>query len=271
MNPPGMFEEGQRRREPSSKDLLPFSGKLLPEFDRRRSIKDMFRKQTNVKDEKFAPSRATPSSDWIEGESQKVISGDSKDNTSQATDTTATSQRTMSSEAYSLQRGDSSVIQQTNGPPSKKRKPNPTSKESNGSANNQKTLKSFFQPKQSKGDTTPQPSSNRVQTPSPSKTDTSPSKMTPKTRGSSLLSNDSPNMKRIIGDSQTQETESDSEALKSPPWGKFVDPEETRMGWTKIFSKRDAPRCEGHIEPCINLETKKKGVNCGRRFWICPR
>ncbi|EOO01346.1 putative dna-(apurinic or apyrimidinic site) lyase 2 protein [Phaeoacremonium minimum UCRPA7] len=45
MNPPGMFEEGQRKKEWTTKDLLPLSAKLIPEFDRRRSIRDMFSKK----------------------------------------------------------------------------------------------------------------------------------------------------------------------------------------------------------------------------------
>ncbi|KAG7291553.1 hypothetical protein NEMBOFW57_001572 [Staphylotrichum longicolle] len=46
MNPPGMFKDGQRQREWSPKDLLPTSAKLIPEFDRRQSIRDMFFKKT---------------------------------------------------------------------------------------------------------------------------------------------------------------------------------------------------------------------------------
>lgn len=46
--------------------------------------------------------------------------------------------------------------------------------------------------------------------------------------------------------------------------------EASKEGWTKLFSKKVAPRCE-HGEPCISLTTKKPGVNCGRQFWICPR
>lgn len=42
MNPEGMFVNGQRQIEWSNKHLLPMSGKLIPEFDRRRNIKDMF-------------------------------------------------------------------------------------------------------------------------------------------------------------------------------------------------------------------------------------
>jgi AP endonuclease 2 len=40
----GMFKGGVRQREWSTKDLLPMSAKLIPEFDRRRSIRDMFSK-----------------------------------------------------------------------------------------------------------------------------------------------------------------------------------------------------------------------------------
>lgn len=58
------------------------------------------------------------------------------------------------------------------------------------------------------------------------------------------------------------------------PQGKsssFIDPIESKEGWMKLFTKRPAPLCEDHNEPCISLETKKKGFNCGRSFWICSR
>ncbi|RKU41997.1 Class II abasic (AP) endonuclease, variant 2 [Coniochaeta pulveracea] len=42
MNPDGMFVEGKRVLEWTTKHLLPTSAKLIPEFDRRRSIRDMF-------------------------------------------------------------------------------------------------------------------------------------------------------------------------------------------------------------------------------------
>jgi AP endonuclease 2 len=42
VNPPGMFQDGNRKQQWSSKNLLPTSGKLLPEFKGRRNIKDMF-------------------------------------------------------------------------------------------------------------------------------------------------------------------------------------------------------------------------------------
>lgn len=49
------------------------------------------------------------------------------------------------------------------------------------------------------------------------------------------------------------------------------DPVESKESWSKLFAKPVAPRCEGHDEPCINLLTKKPGINLGRSFWMCSR
>lgn len=48
LNPPGMFENGVRKVDWSQKYLLPMSGKLIQEFDRRRNIKDMFSKKPSL-------------------------------------------------------------------------------------------------------------------------------------------------------------------------------------------------------------------------------
>ena len=48
MNPAGMFKDGKRLREYSMKNLLPLSGKLIPEFDRRRNIRDMFSRKPSL-------------------------------------------------------------------------------------------------------------------------------------------------------------------------------------------------------------------------------
>lgn len=42
INPMNMFEHGQRRREYSTRDILPLSGRCISEFEGRRSIRDMF-------------------------------------------------------------------------------------------------------------------------------------------------------------------------------------------------------------------------------------
>jgi AP endonuclease-2 len=54
MNPPGVFRNGQRVREITIKDHPPFSGKLMPEFDKRRNIKDMFKTRERL------PARESP-------------------------------------------------------------------------------------------------------------------------------------------------------------------------------------------------------------------
>ncbi|KAF1966917.1 DNase I-like protein [Bimuria novae-zelandiae CBS 107.79] len=47
MNSPGTFKAGTRLREfDPAQDIVPLSGRLLPEFDKRRSIKEMFSKIT---------------------------------------------------------------------------------------------------------------------------------------------------------------------------------------------------------------------------------
>lgn len=45
VNPPGYFSQGKRTQPYSVKDVPTFSAKLLPDFDKRRSIKDMFSKK----------------------------------------------------------------------------------------------------------------------------------------------------------------------------------------------------------------------------------
>ena len=74
----------------------------------------------------------------------------------------------------------------------------------------------------------------------------------------------------------TSKTSQDREAeistrTQQPSSDPLVDPIASKESWTKLFSKRPPPRCEGHNEPCVILTTKKSGMNCGRAFWLCPR
>ena len=52
-----MFHEGERKVEYSAKNLLPLSGKLIPEFDKRRSIRDMFFKKPIIHESKQTPEK----------------------------------------------------------------------------------------------------------------------------------------------------------------------------------------------------------------------
>ncbi|KAF2861461.1 APN2 DNA lyase apurinic/apyrimidinic [Piedraia hortae CBS 480.64] len=47
--------------------------------------------------------------------------------------------------------------------------------------------------------------------------------------------------------------------------------ESSQKSWNALFSRPVAPLCADHNEPCISMSTKKKGVNQGRSFFICPR
>ncbi|RFU34479.1 hypothetical protein B7463_g1890, partial [Scytalidium lignicola] len=51
-----MFKDGIRLRHWSPKDLLPTSAKLIPEFDRRRSIRDMFAKKPSLTMDEGSPA-----------------------------------------------------------------------------------------------------------------------------------------------------------------------------------------------------------------------
>ena len=42
MNPKGMFHDGLRLRFHASRDLLPMSGRRIPQFANRRTIRDFF-------------------------------------------------------------------------------------------------------------------------------------------------------------------------------------------------------------------------------------
>lgn len=48
VNPLGIFEGGVRKQSWSTKCLLPMSGKLIPEFDKRQSIRDMFTRKPSL-------------------------------------------------------------------------------------------------------------------------------------------------------------------------------------------------------------------------------
>ncbi|OCK95715.1 DNase I-like protein [Cenococcum geophilum 1.58] len=291
MNPPGIFKDGKRLREYSTKDLPAFSGKLLPEFDKRRSIKDMFTRK---------PSPATSKSS-IELLTLPSTIVDSAGNTPE-TDTASTSNAGSASASQNL--APSSTARSTSsstGSPEKKRRSNdsqPTkpakrTKASSSSSNTtatlkgQQSLKGFFKPKaststssniaslgaleESASNGSPlEPTFNEQVSETAGLTTASPAPNTPRS---------SRNTRRETSDTPTtpKAKPSPSPLLRSPSMrsegidADFIDPIVSKESWTKLFTKKPAPRCEGHDEPCITLTTKKNGVNCGRQFWICPR
>ena len=46
----------------------------------------------------------------------------------------------------------------------------------------------------------------------------------------------------------------------------------TSASWSALLNSRPtAPKCEDHAEPCKTMQTKKKGSNQGRSFFMCAR
>jgi AP endonuclease-2 len=243
MNPAGMFMEGERKEEWSAKHLLPMSGKLIPEFDRRRSIKDMFSRKPSLPVGKSNVAEAD-SSLFVPQQpsllpSPSFTSNDQDGDTLSAVTSTTSTYGASASPTRTIpqKRGQKSTGKST---PAKKSKTN--SKSAGATTGGQKSLKGFFAAK-----TTPM-----IEPPTPMpdpQVDDSPASM------KSTTSLDGAN------DVSTA-TQPDAEEVAAT-----FDKQKT---WSKLFSRPIAPKCE-HDEPCKTMLTKKPGVNCGRSFWMCNR
>ncbi|KAL1968022.1 hypothetical protein VTN77DRAFT_2151 [Rasamsonia byssochlamydoides] len=262
MNPPGMFKNGERQREYSTKDLLPLSGRLIPEFDRRRNIKDMFfRKASSVGNS--TPALSKSDSQGSSAASTSAI--DDRVSASKSAPNNAVPERDPEARPASTtkrsQKGDNFA------PPPAKR-----SKSAGASTKGQQSLIGFFKPKQAAVDDTKaaeDPSQNastnttstssQVNLESSTSSDTTPglpSQLAANTRSDSTVESEIPTT-----GTPTEPAQDES----------VVDPVASKESWSKLFSKKAVPKCEGHQEPCIMLTTKKPGINCGRAFWMCPR
>ncbi|KAH8661861.1 Endonuclease/exonuclease/phosphatase [Xylariales sp. PMI_506] len=241
MNPPGVFQDGKRRREWSTKDLLPMSAKLIPEFDRRRSIKDMFKKSgttsvntlpavsgtltsTNSKGALFAPALSVDIA-----LTDPPHSASPNLNISPSKSSTPTTKRPQGSGFTS------------NRP---QKKPKTSLSKEPSMAKGQSSLRGFFKPK----------SSEISSTTSCQPIDVSDGSAQPH-----------PVLKIGL---QPQSSPTPAATPNSPE--KVFDPIESKESWSKLLGKRVVPKCE-HGENCISLVTKKPGINCGRSFYICPR
>ena len=131
LNPPGMFVDGVRKIEWSPKYLLPTSGKLIQEFDRRRNIKDMFSKRPSLPK---APSSITSPPMGDLSAAVPTIPLGTYITSQQKTE--PSKQISQSPKPNGLKRSISNV---TATPPAKKSK-----SESNGAPKGQQSLKGFF-------------------------------------------------------------------------------------------------------------------------------
>jgi AP endonuclease-2 len=282
MNPAGMFKDGKRLREWCPKDLLPTSAKLIPEFDRRQSIRDMFFKKatpsakipkppaTNPQDTPSATN--TPASEVNNTEPRKDSIVSVSQSSSQATamgtvTSTTSSNNTLTSPQKAPQSKRQAGSSISPGRPQKKGKVALARENSNKSTPgfSQSSLKGFFKPKTPTPDTNPS-----TETDSATDTPTTPNKAsaerTPKQDGRPGEPSSTP-----VTGNDIQNTVEESPKPESASAEKVFDPIEAKESWSKLLGKRVVPRCE-HGEDCQMLVTKKAGVNCGTYlflFWSC--
>lgn len=273
MNPPGMFKDGIRQREWCQKDLLPISAKLIPEFDRRQSIKDMFFRRTSASTKTKSNPTAINSQSMLTGsdivlgeggsEPQKDCGPSGPQQPSQPTSTIAVpstasngSTPTSPQKPPSQKRQAGSSMSPTR--PQKKGKLalNRESSSKSVSGLSQSSLKGFFKPR------TPTTNSSSISEAS----DTTNVAATPNTEKEELDS------KQSRPDDEENNTHFNNDGIQDPIGGspkpesssteKVFDPIEAKESWSKLLGKRVVPRCE-HGEDCQLLVTKKAGVNCG--------
>jgi AP endonuclease 2 len=257
LNPPGMFRNGSRMHQWTAKNLLPTSGKLIPEFDRRRSIRDMFSRKSSL-----ATSTSShgvfPDGDAM-GEALQSTLGpyESLGEHAQPLSPIATAPPVPAvNPASTNSAATKRSRKETSQPAAKRVKNTPQSCIASESKNGQKSLKGFFQPK---------PTSRPASQPDgvdgvdeESVTVSAAEKQVALESTAALHS--SPNNTPSPSPARSQQSNGDS----------FVDPIASKESWNKLFIKPVSPKCE-HEEPCKTMLTKKTGVNCGRSFWMCAR
>ncbi|KAK4125086.1 DNase I-like protein [Parathielavia appendiculata] len=278
MNPAGMFKDGQRQREWTPKDLLPTSAKLIPEFDRRQNIRDMFFRRP-------APSNSKPSStvsqgtitatDAIQGEvngevrKASVVSlpPSSARTTYLTTDIDTTSSNDASippQKPLPLKRQAEALT-----PPSRPQKKGKGALNRENSAKSmsglsQSSLKGFFKPRTPTPDVNPvaEADGNTDTAATPNKSSAEPSSEHDRQPG--LLTGESSTGNDIVAAVE------ESPKPESSSTEKVFDPIQAKESWSKLLGKRVVPKCE-HGEDCQMLVTKKAGINCGRSFFMCAR
>ncbi|KAF5019278.1 hypothetical protein F66182_8731 [Fusarium sp. NRRL 66182] len=244
LNPLDMFEGATRLRDWDTKDLLPLSAKLIPEFDRRQSIRDMFTK-------KAAP--AVPPQETTNTDTPAETLRNRNNNAQEVLE-----KLDRTSESPSISESNTKRPAATTGTrtrPPKKTKTTPSAVEPKSKVTpGQQTLQGFFKPKATAvragnpervaASSTPCPTkkpSGSVEGPASRQSPSSAPLTTPAERSP-------PHVSEQSGDAGSSD--------------KVFDPIQAKENWSKLLGKRVAPRCE-HNEPCISLTTKKPGVNCG--------
>ncbi|EHK42954.1 DNA lyase [Trichoderma atroviride IMI 206040] len=235
MNPTSMVtRDGQRLREWHMKDVLPLSAKLIPEFDRRQSIRDMFTKSADQ------ASELSNRAEYRLGMSDASDSSKLKPLTESRSEAPPRAKRAAGfvdplSDGGSLKRSKKSNGAMSVNPSlmAEKNARSTTTVSTKG----QKTLQGFFKPVSSLA-------ANR--------------------------NNDGADWSGKSPGSESQAKQNPRPISLQTETNQIFDPVQAKESWSKLLGRRVLPRCE-HNEPCISLVTKKPGVNCGASFYICAR
>jgi AP endonuclease 2 len=158
MNPVGTFMNGQRLRELDAKDLLPLSAKLLPEFDRRRSIKDMFQRQKST-----IPEACTvnSSAEKTATSFQHYSATDTKE--AHKINFWGRSASDSAIEGHEVTKSPSTQgLNHHMGPPPKRLKASSSTKERKSTSGTQTTLTNFLQPNPASAKVSPPPQRHRL-------------------------------------------------------------------------------------------------------------
>lgn len=286
MNPPGVFCDGVRQKDWNIKELPSFSARLMPEFAQRRSIKDMFKKVTAAPASSAASSQDKPAATLASNDIPAITDPPSSASISLPTTASPTKPFMASPPDRKRKASDAPATQTI-----KKQKPAPSSTTKSAPSRGQKSLKGFFQPKSKP---TPENIENE-ESDEPFNTAT--------VNGSDMrMSGTVKNLEETVGNSHistvartssqlpisdsvsTTKPISVADAQASPAASKsFIrlevddademvyDPIVNKESWQTLFRKPAAPLCEGHEEPCKTMQTKKKGENQGRSFFMCAR
>jgi AP endonuclease 2 len=261
MNPTGTFSGDNRLTEYSVKTVPLLSGKLIPEFDRRRNIKDMFFRKPSITSTTVAVSDSS-------------LSATDNDDTglSTASDSIPKSPLVPHSPVRAAQATKSpSPVKSTTKRPSSGGKSAGQSKRLKGGqtaapgppSRGQSSLMGFFKPKASLG-----------VGPAPVDDDTN-GELAAALQSSLLETNGeipaALNGQRSVLGSNFHDSSERATAADDGESDLVHDPIVAKESWNNLFTKPAPPRCEDHDEPCKILLTKKPGINCGRSFWMCAR
>ena len=246
VNPSGMFEDGVRKQEWTMKNLLPTSGKLIQEFDRRRNIRDMFTRTPSMP--KMESTAETPAFAFQNGITLTALDKTTIPSTSEAT-----------SKSPSVSKnGKRAAKSELPAPGSKKTKSSSQSATTKGSLSGQSSLKGFFT---AKATSVPLSPTKEEAAPPPSIPPSTPDAKAPDGTADSSTTSPTKTDPSVNGDPFVN-----GDALEAAEAASFA----TQQSWGKLFTRPVAPKCD-HNEPCKTMLTKKPGINCGRSFWMCNR